>query len=691
MYTNEEFIEYFKDNYPNYVNGEKIVIDNNFFSILTKEELSRLLIVCDSDKRWYLSMYLFEYLTPKVIKDMIIYIIKNKPEMVNNIFATNNDLDEKCIFKIYETIYDNDVYKIDDDIKYDEIDLYNYILCTRKKYEDYNLDEKDRKIFYDRMYMFLINKIKDNIDGRIIDEIIGYILSNDIDNYKIYYSINYHEKVEDYIAKGKFDIDKLAKINVDVLRETKKSNVVKLINMLSEKNIVIDDRIKNALIKMVYILGYDNIKKIIDYDKNLKSIFSSFYIINLEKYDNHKKESFINLFMGDNINDPNNLINTIYNDKYDLIKNNLNAVFNGWDSIMIRFKNQNLKTKTAFIYELLSESKYVLNPDEIKLEGKIIDTCVDNKQFVSNNSSQVIERLRYLYKEMKHNYQKTIPYVSGIYGNYSYEMLLADDPTLFIVGSNTKCCFKVYGDADSFIKYCVENKNARVLVIRDKRNDICAMAPMYRNGNLVVVNSIESNNVKDLSYMKEMFDILKRAGDEIIDISDKNEPEEEHISAVIIGNYKNQIDKFLNYEKAESLSNSKTEPLVENLYTNVKNCYFVSKSSNYDSSKVHRFEPPNLYSDPRSDVLELEVEEINDGVRNIINSIAYESKEKMISLENAYRVTFNKDWYIILNKDYTVESEIVGNDERARIEYVSYLMAIVEFANECKKENYYMI
>lgn len=178
-----------------------------------------------------------------------------------------------------------------------------------------------------------------------------------------------------------------------------------------------------------------------------------------------------------------------------------------------RFKTQHIYNKIDFYKDLLKNGILrPLDPDLAPLEGSIINECVDNKKFQSfTNDNSIIQNVSEEYRKVRHNYQKTIPYVSGTQNGYYYETLTCDDPNLFVMGSKTNCCFKIGGEADSFVRYCAENVNGRVLVIKDSKENVCAMIPFVRNGNVLLCNSIESISVKNIDYMRNIFDVAKTA------------------------------------------------------------------------------------------------------------------------------------------------------------------------------------
>ena len=74
------------------------------------------------------------------------------------------------------------------------------------------------------------------------------------------------------------------------------------------------------------------------------------------------------------------------------------------------------------------------------------------------------------------------------------------------------------------------------------------MIPFVRNGNVLLCNSIESTSVKNIDYMRNIFDVAKTAFEQMINISSLNESKEESISLVLMGNYKNQIERIGGYE-----------------------------------------------------------------------------------------------------------------------------------------------
>lgn len=671
-----------------------------------EEEIINIHTYLDRTNIWYLYMYLYSYSLSSEIREMIKYIAKTSPDTINNIFLNSYDNINQKLFEYYSKLvkFDNNFnFQLDiNNLKF-SFDFVNYLIYIKQKYKNRELTDKELAEYLTFVKSFLIkNFFKDynDIDDDVINSVAMYILNDKISIYKLYNYYMYNGQISDIIGYAKFKIERVRNINSCVIDKMKISYVTNILNILKNSNFdnitnMNKDDLINIIIKMIATINYQNTEKIFkEYcnDIRILRILYAFDDIDLSKYnDIIYKKSFINFMLGQNLNDKNSLINKML-DSDTSLASKLNFLFNYWEEIEKRFNKQSLYTKTAFIERLLSVSRIFFKPDEYKLEGDIINSYIDNKKHQSLSIDEIIDEVRKTYKEMKHNYHKTIPYISGDYENYSYETLKADDPILFSVGASTNNCFKIGGQASSFVKYCALNPNGRVVVIKDKKDNIVAMIPMVRNGNLILCNSIESKYINDYNLMKKMFEILKIIGDKFIQVSEEKEDKKTCIKAVLIGNYKNEIDKITDLELETELPFevlSTNDMLISsNLggfdYAN----YFVSKSKDYNSKDIKPFNPSIRYLDPRYEVLDLELEQLNEEIVNLLNGIKYESCGDVIDINNIYRVIFNKDWYILIDKNFNVEAYIVGKDKRAYVEYNEYLSLVSEFIKNAKEENY---
>ena len=468
------------------------------------------------------------------------------------------------------------------------------------------------------------------------------------------------------------------------------------------KDIFTKEELMAIFISMSVLLGNDNVVKIVRHlpkdDVKVRRLFNAFRKIDLSKIKVEDRKiiynkDFINFFMGDNLEEPNSLLNLIYEGKT-ILSDKLEEIYAYWDILENRYRLQPLKTKLAFFEESFNTTSVVLNPSEYKLEGKIINSYLDNKKFQNLKNLDLIEEVRKVYSGMKHNYQKTIPYVNGKFGDFYYETLLANDPSLFIMGSSTDNCFKIGGDADSFVKYCAEDVNGRVLAIKDKRNSVVAMVPMVRNGNLIICNSIESNMVRNETFMKKMFEVLEEAGNKIIDISNNEEQGQDSIKAIVVGGYKNEVSRFGKYRAITygDINENYLLPLKSGLYVNMGSFdyanYIISSVEDLDLSLLRSFYPSVRYDDPRMGVLEIEKEFIDENVKKVISSIYYEKYREILDVTGIIQVIFNEDWFILVDNNYNIISCIVSNDPRAVLEYNEYLALTKEYVSHYDNEGH---
>ena len=703
-------VESIINKYPNIDQNSFFLNDIDIVSKdFNEDEIINIHKCMDRNNIWYLYMYLYSYSLSSEIREMIMYIAKTSPNTINEIFLNSRDNINQKLFETYSKLvkFDNNSnFQLDiNNIKF-SFDFVNYLIFVKRKYKNRELTDKELAQYMIYARAFIIKRFfKDykDIDENVINSVAMYILSDKVSISKLYNYYMYNGQISDIIGHGKFNIEKSKNINPGVIDKIKISYVSNILNILKNSNFdklthMNRDDLINIIIKMIATINYQNTEKIFkEYcdDIRILRIMYAFNDIDLSKCnDIIYKNSFINFIVGKNLNDKNSIINKMLDNDTDLASK-LNFLFNYWEEIEKRFNKQTLYTKTAFIERLLSVSRIFFEADEYKLEGDIINSYIDNKRHQSLEIDDIIEEVRKTYKEMKHNYHKTIPYISGDYENYSYETLKADDPVLFSVGASTDNCFKIGGQATSFVKYCALNPNGRVVVIKDKKNNIVAMIPMVRNGNLVLCNSIESNYVNDPEFMKKMFEILKIIGDSFIQMSEEKEDKNTCIKAVLVGNYKNKIDEITDLEKESDLPFevlSTNDALISsNLGGFDYDNYFVSKSQDYDYRDIKPFNSSIRYLDPRDEVLDLEVEQLNEEVVNLLNSIKYESCGNVIDTDNIYRVIFNKDWFILIDKNFNVESYIVGKDKRAYVEYNEYLSLVSEFIKNAKEENYKVI
>ena len=696
----------------NYFFKEKALAD---FSLDDIYKLSQL----NNEIAWNLSMNLYSYGGSKLNKEILKYLVKNDISYFycddNEIYRSSNLLKEYekvfssrsfSIDDLREKIFMNEKNNVDKDFYYFDIHYLDVIIMIRKMYQEKSLDMNELKKFIEFQGILLkkdIVNFVENYDSKYeycINEAISYLISGKISLDSYYDIMNCQNKVCNLLINGKFgDVDK-KDLTLDVVDAISSKKINQISRRILEKNLrgFNHKELMNILIKMSALLGEDNVDNIIrhlpDDERMIQELLFSFEAVDISKVkvENRKivyNQDFITFFMGNNLEEPTSLLNLIYNGKTNM-GSHLETLYYSFDNLSKRYMKQNLLTKTAFFEKTLEESTVFFNPDEYKLEGYIIDSYFDNKKHQSLSSFEFVKGVRDVYAEMKHDYQKTIPYVSGKMGEYFYETLKANDPSVLTKGAETDCCFKIGGQADSFVRYCATSKNGRVVAIKDSHGNVVAMVPMIRNGNLIICNSIESKRIGDNFFMSDMFEILEHIGQEMIEISNKNEDDHQKIQALLCGNYKNEIHKFRKYSPV-NVGNAfyKIEPLDDkgnvscNLGIDSHGCYCISSCDEFDFNQAIVFDPTYVYDDPRNRTYELERDYIDEELLPIIqqkvDAISFESGSPSVDVDKTNTVIFNEDWYVIVDKNNQIYASIVGNDARALEEYQEYLALEQEY------------
>ena len=715
-----------KEKYPDVIPKCKTLISSdlilNDFSI---DDIAKLCLI-ENDIMYNALLFLNSYHREDSFRQILIYIMKCDTEKLYKIFNKKNlknsmttiidvfiELVEKQP-RDFSTSWIEENKDVSRSFRFN-INYYFNLINTCKLYQNKKVTLKDIKPFTDfhmNFYKKLLIKSIGNYNN-IYDNTIYSVVMN---------LLNGKLKISEYLMlmkKGSDSIERIAALNkfglntYNILLHTDKipflitmqinqkkiNNIYKEIMKYPYVNTLNSEGIILFLIKFSALIKEENVDNVIRHLPDDKEGFFNLYYnilkFDLENinYDNEKivyNEEFIKFFIGDNLKQPYSLLNLTYQNRTSLIYN-LNHLYINFDILNSRFKKQNHFTKSQYFEYVLNKKKILLRPDEYVLEGDIIDTCVADPSFQNLSEQKIVYNIREIYSKMRYYFKKSIPYIKGTYGKYRYETLKASDPYHFILGSATKCCYRIGGDADSLIRYIINSEYGRVVVIKNENNEIEGMIPILRNGNIIICNSVESLKVKNMKEMKELFEVLEHIGSEFIKISKKYENDEERIKALVVGNYKNKIHKFNKYEKVDNNISLRLIPIHDegetiynNLGENALGIYIIKKELSL--SKIdfdNLFKPSHIYYDPREEVYEVELDMLNDyeieSIQKIIDSINYELSLPNIDVKSLIRIEFNKDWYIGITNDYKLYNGISSKDKRAYVEYLEYLKLEAEF------------
>ena len=306
-----------------------------------------------------------------------------------------------------------------------------------------------------------------------------------------------------------------------------------------------------------------------------------------------------------------------------------------------------------------------LKPDEIAFKPALREMNTTNNGLLS----EAIE----LCKCAREREYSSIPKVEGQLGDFTYEILDLDDPKAVAVGYLSHCCFVVRGISYSSLKHSMKSKNGRTFVVYYK-GKFLAQSWVWRNGDVVCFDSVEAGAPSHGMYKDniKLVEVYKKAANEILTASEEAEDDVERIKVVTVGKSDYEFDNL------EDVGGDVPRPLEKNVHV-------------YDSNKqqilagIMPTEPQYgevsvKYKDSRkgvtviADVGDTDVDILDEAAVNI-NSLRYQIYGEGDPIDyNCYDEIFSGDgWYILVNKDGTVESGTLGKHKETTDEYNKYL------------------
>ena len=407
-----------------YFLDEKTLKDFSIDTIINK------LLTLSSSEAFNLYMNIYQYGNTDSIIDMFKYIIEHNFNYFKSedkkTFSTEN------IIKEYTSLYSREEHNINKLKEIEalnisnnslrnnkflsfDINYYNELIIVQKLYKEGKIKYNDIKKFIDFTFNLLkhhIIKLEGNYEIRYdnyLNEIISHLILGNISPFSMYKCMNDYHKIKNLLITSKLGtmLPKLNHLSIDVISSLKGKQIktiyddfIKLPGLEKTKNSFNYQDIISIIINMIVLLGNDNTNNIIRHlpidDIKVKRLFYAFTEIDLTntKVENSKiiyNEDFIKLFIGNNLEEPNSLLNLIYEGKTNLT-DKIETIYAYWDILESRYKSQPLKTKLGFLEEALSSNRIILNPDEYELEGDIINSYYDNKQYQQLNNINLITR-----------------------------------------------------------------------------------------------------------------------------------------------------------------------------------------------------------------------------------------------------------------------------------------------------------
>ena len=194
-----------------------------------------------------------------------------------------------------------------------------------------------------------------------------------------------------------------------------------------------------------------------------------------------------------------------------------------------------------------------------------------------------------------------------------------------------------------------------------------AQSWVWRNGNLVCFDNVEARGNYDWDILLETY---KKASQNILDISAKDESTKEQIKLVTFGGGYSKISKPKNKVPEDKIQTPRVDDYI---YCDAKYEQFILASNG--ERELYYGDVKAQYKDTRKKPdryveLSLLDREQKSSIIKKIRSIEFvkTGNIRMIDFDNYKYGSIANDWYILLNNNGEVECMLLENDSRAREE-----------------------
>lgn len=654
--------------------ASKILIDKKTFDMMTPKMIDRLLQIDNVDKK-FLEECLYENVVKILSKDdySVKDLVDTTGEKINHITPT----------QLYYLTIASDLIKENEDRKKEYID---FLFKQTGNYNNIseNLLETLKMHFFD-----IINSR--NISVNEMNMLLYYLPST---NKTIFFlKFNKTSRRMDYLDS--FSSEQLLKLNV--------KHINQLVKLLEDEN---EDEVSltyaNA-IKLYLVFGYERSLRIL---RRQYGNLNRYFFDNLLKLDtknvHFEKEGskyipvisngFINFMFS---TEKENHFKTMLDNGSSTFNKYWYYLYNNFADIKVRCHGTVTLKRVNTILEKFSPEKDIgdVSCDNYKLQENDIlnDVCLGNITTLSNE--QVYKSLLDIYDQMKVRLESSIPYVKGVCENgYSYEMMRFNDPIAFTLGYKANCCIRVEGIAHKHLLHATLCRNGRILIIYDKDKNISAFAPLKRNGEVLIANSIECEHKKSNPKAIKAFE---EAIKDIVSVSSSRE--REPIKLVCIGSEayaKPQGKPFPRDIKTPTIY-EKEDEVYKNTDIYHRTLDIIYKDSSINLKNIKYGDPKASYNDPRIKPIHTEFsynnKEEGEKALKVINAVRYSLiKDDMEKLENfkcanyydIKECIYSEDFYVAILRDGKIVGGYLQYDERAEKEYSTAYKMLYEKVNK---------
>lgn len=424
----------------------------------------------------------------------------------------------------------------------------------------------------------------------------------------------------------------------------------RMLKLLSPKEKKTDIIINTLSLKVVTFLGYDLAKLLLQQKKVPYQKLSIF----ISGLGNKRKSEILEGFKECLKEHPN---------IFELSEEQLENYYS-WYEYLYRNLKRKIKYDDIIKYENISNEKLLSEANYFPI--------IKNIHFVENeNYKRNILKTGALWLEQKERMTSTIPEYQNDLENYHYEMIDMHNPDLIFLPNMVGCCMTVGGLAEADIIHAATNENGRLFGIY-KNGEIIAISWVWRNNQILCFDNIEiKRDLMNQEHSKILLKILEDTANAMIEISKKNESEQESIKIVTLGRNPSDIELAL---KEENLLTNYTLDVFhpknqEGLYlTDSKTTQYII-AGKYQEELNH--EITIKYICPRKTPIKFDdIYKVN--LENMINSIKKDNN--IITPNPIYKIGYlGEDYYVGVTTKDEVDIVYKEVDPRSKIDAMSLL------------------
>lgn len=232
----------------------------------------------------------------------------------------------------------------------------------------------------------------------------------------------------------------------------------------------------------------------------------------------------------------------VYSNEVKTFLQDLSTVFSKWDVILEEFAKVKHRSKLDLKLNVEEINKIVRT---IKTKTKTPDLEVRDEPLLKTDIFQYVgydnqytakpelapKRAIELSRMMEDSKDKKFPNITLSKGRLTLTTYAPDDRDILTAGYKSHCCFRPNGNADnsgndySLLHYCCTNEYGGGIKICDEKGKVIMFSPVLRNGNVLMIHSIEtagmtpeeSIQVHEMlqEYAQKVIESAKDKGDDI--------------------------------------------------------------------------------------------------------------------------------------------------------------------------------